>query len=281
LMLWDQTTTCGTDKPQLMRVIENWSREDWKSVILDEKYAPYIMLNPIAAWSSAGITSREAYRDGYAEVIGKMRGYGYNHTLAIDSYDCGQSADSFTYYTSDNSMKIGDYLFSKDPLRNLFFAFHAYGWGSNLDSNIDNIAASGWPWMITEHGNDFPDEIWKKTNDYGAGVLAWSWFGNGGSAVPLNMNCDFVQLCLSAYGKQVINDQYGVKNTAKTCNAFHSCTDLPPNNFETCAQLKSEGKCSERTMIGLCDMTCGKCTGCSDIPPNGNFSCAQQASVDG
>ena len=37
------------------------------------------------------------------------------------------------------------------------------------------------------------------------------------------------------------------------------CTDVPPDNLHTCAELAAAGKCGLPTMIVFCDQSCGRC----------------------
>jgi mannan endo-1,4-beta-mannosidase len=224
LMLWDSSTTCGTDTTSLFNMISLWDSADWKSVIQNEEYAPYILLNPINEWSASGGTTRQQFRDAYIQVIQKMRGYGYTNSLSLNGYHCGQYPDSFTYYMSDTGKSVGQSLLDADNQHNILFGLHGYStywqYASNIDTNIQNLMSAGQPWLITEHGCTYASgsdqvdhmEFWKKTAESGIGVFAWSWHGNGNPA--LDMSSSYSPFSASAYGKDIVYGTYGIQATS-------------------------------------------------------------------
>lgn len=56
----------------------------------------------------------------------------------------------------------------------------------------------------------------------------------------------------------------------------NDCTDIPPDDRETCATWREWGECDSEWMLGFCEATCGRCTGgsstsdgmSSDTSPN-------------
>jgi len=51
-----------------------------------------------------------------------------------------------------------------------------------------------------------------------------------------------------------------------------ACTDVPPDDRETCATWKEWGECDSEWMIGFCEATCGRCEGGASDTSGGDTS---------
>eukprot|EP00475_Leptophrys_vorax_P029343 TRINITY_DN4299_c0_g1_i1.p1 TRINITY_DN4299_c0_g1~~TRINITY_DN4299_c0_g1_i1.p1 ORF type:complete len:399 (-),score=81.14 TRINITY_DN4299_c0_g1_i1:57-1253(-) len=255
LMLWDASTTCGTDIGQLNRVTDNWLRSDWKQVVQDERYAPYTLINIVNEFGvDSGSFTIESYRDAFKTQISKMRAAGYTHPLSINAFHCGQHVDSFTLVAQDNNKTIGQDLLDSDPLKNLIFSYHGYYvyWNTSdkIAANVKSFKEAGFPWLITEHGCSYASgsdisphkAYWEITAQEGVGVLAWSWHGNGNPA--LDMSSTYKPYTATPYGKDIIDGPYGTKATAKLCTALNPqiLPDCPNDIYRQCNGSQFTGR---------------------------------------
>jgi mannan endo-1,4-beta-mannosidase len=227
LMLWDSSTTCGDNVTSLMQVLSTWNSSDWKQVLMNETYAPYLILNPINEWSNVNTVNRTQFRDTYIQVVQYIRSLGYTNPLSLNSYHCGQFPDGFSYVLPDTGNMIGTDILNADPERSIVFSYHGYAnlWNpsSAILANIQMLQQVGLPWLITEHGSKDAsgynvvdhNEFWAVTYAAGSGVLAWSWYGN--SDTGLDMNYGYSSNALSYYGTDIVYGTYGIFNTAIRC----------------------------------------------------------------
>jgi mannan endo-1,4-beta-mannosidase len=228
VMLWDSTTTCGSGISDMQKMVQLYGTPDWRSVLQNERYAPYLIVNVLNEFSAMGGMNRTQYRDAMKWIVGTMRGYGYTSPLVLDAYHCGQVPDTFSYVNPDTQQRTGDELLKSDPLGNLMFAYHAYSWlwdqSDALAGHLKDINNLAYPWLMTEHGNSYLQSekidhnlLWKTTWEMNSGVLSWAW---GGGHDALDISSKNYPYTPTAYGHEIVDGPYGTRNTAKRCNCL-------------------------------------------------------------
>lgn len=200
----------------------NKAVEYWKSVkntfIGEEKYVIINISNEwYGSWNRLG-----KWGDAYAEAVKELRSAGIHNTLMVDSAGWGQCAKSIPEYGED--------IFNADPDKNTMFSIHMYGsaGGSKkqIKSNIDNVLNKNLCLTIGEFGWNHSDGdvdedyIMQYCCENNVGYIAWSWKGNGGGVEYLDISNDWAGNDLSDWGKNLLENSYGIKETAKYCTVF-------------------------------------------------------------
>ena len=167
-------------------------------------------------WDSNG------WANGYKKVIPKLRKAGIKNTIMVDCAGWGQYPKSIADRGKD--------VFNSDPDKNTMFSIHMYeyagGDANTVRSNIDSVMNQGLALCIGEfgsrHTNGDVDEytIMDYCQRKGAGYIGWSWKGNGNEWSYLDIANDWNGKNLSEWGKTLIYDKNGIKNTSKRCSVY-------------------------------------------------------------
>ncbi len=179
-----------------------------------------VILNVANEWG--GEWNGSNWRDGYVNVIPKLRDAGIKNTIMVDCAGWGQYPQSIFDY--------GKEVAQSDKLKNTMFSIHMYEYaGGSADvvkSNINSALNIGYPVCIGEfgikHTNGDVDEqtIMSYCTEKSVGYIGWSWKGNSDSLSYLDMASDWAGNTLTEQGQAIINGQYGIKATSKKCTVY-------------------------------------------------------------
>ncbi len=190
----------------------------WTSMTsLLNAHKDYVIVNIANEWLGTwGMGS--TWTSAYQSAIRTMRNAGIENVLMIDAAGYGQETSTCI----DNCQSV----YSADPDGNTMFSIHMYSVaGANADtvkSNIDAMLSKGVAFCIGEFG-DFQnggdvDEatIMQYCTEKGIGYAAWSWKGNSGSDVTLDLSNDWEGNNLTNWGNYVFYaNGTGIKDTAR------------------------------------------------------------------
>ncbi len=200
----------------------NKAVEYWKSVkstfVGEEKY---VIINIANEWFGSWDNLRK-WGDAYVDAVKELRSAGIHNTLMVDSAGWGQCAKSIPQF--------GEKIFDADPDKNTMFSIHMYGSaGGNkrqIKTNIDDVLNKDLCLVIGEFGWDHSDGdvdedyIMQYCCEKNVGYIAWSWKGNGGGVEYLDISNDWAGNSLSDWGKNLLENPYGIKETAEYCSVF-------------------------------------------------------------
>lgn len=217
LMYWESDITCGHDTGVLRRDVHDLWLNRWAGVLSDPRYHSLVMLNIANEWGSSADDFRD-YMATYTGLIHDLRTGGLAMPIVIDAADCGQATESFL----DGR---GQALVDADPLHNVIVSVHAYNkpWNApaRIDAHIDDLKATGLPFLIgefgdrelLEDGNNCVDHLhlMQVANSQGVGWIAWSWKGNGGATKVLDMSRSYGTVDLTRRGQDVVDSPAGIK----------------------------------------------------------------------
>lgn len=178
------------------------------------------------------------FQNGYITAVGTLRQAGYTAPLVIDA---GGSGEDYLMIT-----KYAQAIENADPLHNVIFSVHVYGWFYNsvstwqpasfqLGTAMAALAQLNVPVIIGEFGpgNVGPStsdvtgpEVMQLAEQYQFGWLAWAWDDND----LANAQCDQNWFCLSLdgtyanlsnWGNTVVHDpNLGIQAVAKPSTVF-------------------------------------------------------------
>lgn len=214
---WESDITCHSDSAVLERDVRDLWLGQWKGVLSEAKYQPYLMLNIANEWGSAKGEFAD-YLATYAHLIGQFRAAGLRAPIVIDAAECGQDTGSFLDGRAQR-------LIDADPLKNVIVSVHAYNrpWNSPgaIDGNIAALKATGAPFLVGEFGDrelvedgNAVDHLYlmKQAAATGTGWIAWSWKGNGETTRVLDMSAAYGVAELTRRGQDVVNGPDGLKS---------------------------------------------------------------------
>jgi mannan endo-1,4-beta-mannosidase len=195
--------------------VDEWTGKHL-DIVTDPNFEKYILLNIANEWGDAS-TSFNVWTTLYSEVVLAMRDAGIRVPLVVDSLDCGHDVEVFG--------EGGQQVLDADPLGNVIFSVHGYcEWGSSrVDSNFDTIIGYGLPWFLGEFGDseraictegDDHFAIMARAQEEGIGWCAWSWMGNGGADMILDMSNSHESAALTRRGEDIVNGPNGLMETS-------------------------------------------------------------------
>jgi mannan endo-1,4-beta-mannosidase len=208
----------------LEKLVNYWLKSDVKAVV--SKHAKYIMVNIANEYGSHNKTSWD-WKEDYKKAITALRNGGINTLLVIDAPGWGQNSNGPLWY--------GQELINHDPKHNILLSVHMYGsWNDpqKIKDKIDEFKSKNLPLLIGEFGYNYNNGtnnlgckvdhkvLMQKCQEKGYGYMAWSWYGNNTENKWLDMTSDWKTL--NYWGKEVIDNTYGIKNTSKTASVFSS-----------------------------------------------------------
>lgn len=182
----------------------------------------YVILNIANEWF--GDWSEKDWAEAYISQIPRIREAGIENLIMVDSAGWGQYPMSIA--------KRGVDVLAADPMGNTMFSIHMYGSAGGTEKvikrNIDNVQKQGLCVCIGEFGYDHSDGdvkeeyIMQYCTEIGVGYLGWSWKGNGGGVEYLDIANEWDGSVLSAdWGENLVNGEYGIKNTSEICSVFN------------------------------------------------------------
>ncbi|MCM1166266.1 MAG: glycoside hydrolase family 5 protein [Lachnospiraceae bacterium] len=209
---------CGMDdRSYLDHAVDYWI--EMKNVLA--KYTDTAILNITNEW--IGQWNAEAWHDGYVDAVARLRAAGIKNTIMVDAAGWGQYGESIHKYGAE--------VFAADPDGNTMFSIHMYGSaGKNagtITRNLKGVTDQELCTIVGEFGFNHSDGdvdeafIMQYCTENGLGYLGWSWKGNGGGVEYLDIAVDWGGETLSEdWGEPLINGEFGIKSTAKTCSVF-------------------------------------------------------------
>lgn len=248
LSMYSSNATCGNNIEDLKKAVDRWvylAQPENGSLQNHVPFAKYGILNIVNEFGANGLPDLKVWKEAYKEAIERIREAGYTNPIMIDAFQCGQNLDSFLGSDNNGLTTRAQDLESYDSLNNMMFSIHAYySWNSKeiIKSNVFRMTNSNQTWFFGEHGRSTfqvpnnTDEkfLWEtcETSTPKLGWMSWSWGkGNGaGDEEKLNMSDDSEIWNLSgfdklnAYGKQIVSDKYGIRNTSQVASSFEEET---------------------------------------------------------
>lgn len=211
----------GKDSPSEIDTAVNYWLE-MKDVLNAHK--DYVIVNIANEWLGTW-GNASTWTSTYQSAIRRMRSNGIENVIMVDAAGYGQETSSCI----NNCQSVA----SADTTGNTMFSLHMYSVaGKDADtvkSNIDGMLSKGVAFCIGEFG-DFQnggdvDEatIMQYCTQKNVGYVAWSWKGNGGTDITLDMSSDWAGTNLTTWGKYVFCEpNYGIQATSKMAYTLKS-----------------------------------------------------------
>jgi len=182
----------------------------------------YCILNIANEW--CGKWNASIWRDGYTEVIPKIREAGIENLIMVDAAGWGQDGTAVR--------RFGEEVFNSDPNKNTMFSIHMYGMSGRYEwlirYNLEGVTNQDLCVCVGEFGythtdGDVKEEyLMKYCQENGIGYIAWSWKGNSGGVEYLDLAKEWDGSVLSTdWGETVINGENGIKATSVPCSIFN------------------------------------------------------------
>lgn len=208
----------GSDNvSDLNKAVEYWKKV--KNAFVGEEQ--YVIINIANEWFGSWDNLRQ-WGNTYVDAVKELRSAGIHNTLMVDSAGWGQCAKSVPQF--------GEKILAADPEKNTMFSIHMYGSAggskSQIKSNIDNVLSKNLCLVIGEFGWNHSDGdvdedyIMQYCTERNVGYIGWSWKGNSGGVEYLDISNDWSGNSLSDWGKNLVNNTYGIKKTSKICTVF-------------------------------------------------------------
>ncbi len=208
----------GKDEVQYLRNAADYWIQVKDALIGNEKY---VILNIANEW--CGSWNADIWKEGYTEVIPKLRNAGIKNTIMVDAAGWGQYPDCI-------KLK-GKEVAASDPDGNTMFSIHMYEYAgsdsSKIQSNLKGATDNGLCVCVGEFGykhtgGDVDEEyIMKYCTENKIGYIGWSWKGNSGGVEYLDIAVNWDGSVLSSeWGEKLINGTYGIKATSKLCTVY-------------------------------------------------------------
>ncbi|MHC6177781.1 cellulase family glycosylhydrolase [Glutamicibacter sp. X7] len=206
----------------------------WSSVASAiEGQEKYVMIN--IGNEPYGNTDTSGWASDTISAVDKVRTAGIDTTLIVDAPNWGQD---WSYTMRDNAAAVA----AADG--NLVFDVHMYGvfdTASAVTSYLDSFTRQNLAVMVGEfanhHASGTPDAdtIMSYTRSQGIGLLAWSWSGNSGEDIPLDLVANFNGSTLTPWGERFINGADGLKQRSPQTASVYTSTTYP-----TCSTSSSD-----------------------------------------
>lgn len=216
-ILESHNATGSNNASDLDKAVEYW--KNVKNAFIGEE--KYVIINIANEWYGSW-DNLNKWKDGYVNAVKKLRSAGIKNTLMVDAAGWGQCAKSIPQHAEQ--------ILNADSDKNTMFSIHMYGSAggnkSQIKTNIDNVLNKNLCLVIGEFGWNHSDGdvdedyIMQYCTEKKVGYIAWSWKGNGGGVEYLDISKDWSGNSLSDWGKNLVNNAYGIKKTAKKCTVF-------------------------------------------------------------
>jgi mannan endo-1,4-beta-mannosidase len=232
--------TGSNSTADLQRMATWWASK--ASFLTRSDIARYVLINVANEWGDWYMSSPTndppgtVWRDAYITAVRTLRNAGINTTIVVDAPGYGQDNKVNTLLSYAPAVQAAD------PRRNVLFSLHMYcewsvGGNSTVTTDLARVKNAGIPIIVGEFGYQHSEgsstcdinetQVLSTAQSNGIGWLAWSWKGNGGSVVYLDLSRDWSGSSLSAWGNTVVNGANGTK-TALTASVFGTTTTTPP-----------------------------------------------------
>lgn len=256
--------------------VEYWS--EMKNLLnAHKKYAIVNIANEwLGSWNQGAIWTQT-----YISAIKTLRAIGLENAIMVDASGYGQESGPII----ENAKNV----LEADPDKNIIFSYHVYAvLGKDKDSlysQFDALKNTGVCWIVGEFGwfHQGADVAYKELMEYcqknGIGWIAWSWSGNGGDDVVLDLTSKntFSKNDLTDWGKDVFFGENGIQKTSK--KAYVKNDDN--TTFDFCNGCEVTATDSNGNKWGFengksCKINTSKCKDSSDpeIAPNGFPYCS-------
>lgn len=213
IVMFDVHDATGSDNLQdLKDAIAYW--KELKDIIVGKE--DQVIINIANEWYGSWDSSGWAEGNKYA--VQELRNFGFEHLIVVDAAGYGQYPQSI--------FEKGNEVFQADRLARTVLSIHMYeyagGDSANIKSNIDKSLQMSFPVILGEFGDRLPQEkptdvstILSYAQEKKMGWIAWSWYGNSGTDVALDMtNGPSGGYTLTAFGDQVVNQANGIRQTS-------------------------------------------------------------------
>lgn len=175
-----------------------------------------VIINIANEWYGSSLS--KGWRDGYVEVIPRIREAGIKNVLMVDAGGWGQNGKSIAKY--------GMEVFEADELHNTMFSVHMYGTaGKNattIRNNLEGVTEQNLCVCVGEFGythsdGDVDEEyLIDYCQENAIGYIPWSWKGNSGGVEYLDMALEWDGSVLSDnWGAYVVYGINGIYETSK------------------------------------------------------------------
>jgi mannan endo-1,4-beta-mannosidase len=210
---WREQTTAVP----ISNAVAYWTSADIRAAIDGQEN--FVIVN-IANEPFGNSTSANYVPDTIA-AIQALRTAGLTHTIMIDAANWGQD---WSNTMRDNAMQ----LWNADSRRNLLFSVHMYEVYQTPAPIIAYMQAfddMALPLVIGEFGpqnNGQPvdvETVFSQAQQRGNGYLGWSWSGNGGCCVLLDMVTNF-STTFTSWGNRIVNGTHGIRATSVRASVF-------------------------------------------------------------
>lgn len=213
---------------KLQMVLDYWKRPDVIAVI--KKHEKYLIINIANECGEYEVTD-EMFKAGYESALTQLRTAGIHTPLVIDAADWGKNLAQL--------VRVGPYLMSKDPDKNVMFSVHTYwdkadgGDANFITTQFQAAVDAGMPLMVGEFAGLFNrggactyeadhETIIQRAQEMGLGYLAWEWGPGNEFAHPtctvMNMTTDshFNTLQIGWAREVALSSANSIKNTSVT-----------------------------------------------------------------
>jgi len=223
-------STGYTEKAEAVPItdaVNYWTSPDILSVIQGEE--DYVIIN-IANEPYGNQASVSQYVNGHKDAIQALRAAGISHTLMVDAANWGQD---WQFIMRDNAPEI----FNSDPDKNILFDVHMYEVYKDASTQRAYLQAfqnHNLALVIGEFGPIHSGQtidaqaIISQAQEFGVGYLGWSWSGNGGCCVDLDLVQNFNPNNRTSWGTLLIEGTDGIMQTSTTATIYNNGGNIAP-----------------------------------------------------
>lgn len=207
-----------TDASTLAEAVDYWV--EMADVLEGEE--DYVLINIGNEPSGNGVDTETYWFNEHVTAIKALRAVGLTHVIVVDGPNWGQDSSGVMRDRAPELLAV-------DPLRNVLFSVHmyqVYPTPESVISYIDSFRTRNLALIVGEFGPDHAGEpvdeqtILAHTKATGTGYLGWSWSGNGAKVADLDMVIKYDAANLSPWGRQLIDGEGGLRQTAKPAAIF-------------------------------------------------------------
>ncbi len=201
-----------------------WTSSDIRAAINGQEN--FVIIN--IANEPFGNNTTANYTPDTITAIQTLRNAGLTHTLMVDAANWGQD---WSNTMRSNAMQI----WNADTRRNLVFSVHmyeVYAQASAVSTYMQAFDDMALPLVVGEFGADHQGQpvdeaaIMSQAQQRGNGYIGWSWSGNGGCCVSLDIVNNF-STTFSSWGEILVNGPNGIRATSVVASVFGT----PTNNL--------------------------------------------------
>ncbi len=220
--LHDVTGNASGDR--LLDMARYYVRDDVRTVLL--RHQRCLLINIANEWGNHHVKT-SYWRESYGKAIALIRDAGITTTLVVDAPGWGQNIRPI--------LEAGQQLIDDDPQHNILFSVHMYGsWNNpkNIVSTLTSAKDKQLPLIVGEFGYNHNDGhnnlkckadhrlILSTCHRLGYGFMPWSWTGNNQENAWLDMVDSRDWKTPTQWGLEVIDGEYGIRQTARTAGVF-------------------------------------------------------------